>query len=274
MKHVRLALGRSGVGGRFPPRRRRRRRRCSTSRLGSLTLSFSFSSSPCCVLSSRSCSRSTPIRFAHCFFAGCCSIGVSSSIEATLGPSAASNCYPVRFCYVQHLDCSYLPQPFPCLGLGSNWVALACATFASVMFSSWNATMSLILMAVSSSARNFDGVRVHCCCPRIVLLHEQRVSLARRSLFVRLAGRGVSLLHSSSARGMVRGWAAPRRAGSGEPCAFLSSVEIVRRYGPEPFVARVSGYFSESSCGSMPWLLSLCIIIVAQASDWVGWLAG
>ena len=27
MKHVRLALGRSGVGGRFP-RRRRRRRRC------------------------------------------------------------------------------------------------------------------------------------------------------------------------------------------------------------------------------------------------------
>ena len=27
MKHVRLALGRSGVGGRFPPRRRRRRRR-------------------------------------------------------------------------------------------------------------------------------------------------------------------------------------------------------------------------------------------------------
>ena len=101
MKHVRLALGRSGVGGRFPPpRRRRRRRRCSTSRLGSLTLSFSFSSSPCCFLSSRSCSRSTPIRFAHCFFAGCCSIGVSSSIEATLGPSAASNCYPVRFCYL------------------------------------------------------------------------------------------------------------------------------------------------------------------------------
>ena len=28
MKHVRLALGRSGVGGRFPRRRRRRRRRC------------------------------------------------------------------------------------------------------------------------------------------------------------------------------------------------------------------------------------------------------
>ena len=27
MKHVRLALGRSGVGGRFPRRRRRRRRR-------------------------------------------------------------------------------------------------------------------------------------------------------------------------------------------------------------------------------------------------------
>ena len=114
VKHVRLALGRSGVGGRFPRRRRRRRlRRCSPSCLGSLTLSFSFSSSPCCFLSSRSCSLSTPIRFAHCFFAGCCSIGVSSSIEATLGPSAASNCYPVRFCYVQHLDCSYLPQPFP-----------------------------------------------------------------------------------------------------------------------------------------------------------------
>ena len=113
MKHVRLALGQSGVGGRFPRRRRRRRRHRRRHRR-------------------RRCLR----RFRRC----------------------------------RHI----LGIPFR-----------PGAIFSSVMFSSWNAAMSLVLMAVSSSARNFDGVRVHCCCPRIVLLHEQRVALARRPLVVR-----------------------------------------------------------------------------------------
>ena len=78
---------------------------------------------------------------------------------------------------------------------------------------------------------------------------------------------GVSLLHSSSARGMVRGWAAPRRAGSGEPCAFLSSVECCGGTGP-------SRVFSGWLAGSAGWSCCRCLRRSGlPAGLLAGWLA-
>ena len=66
---------------------------------------------------------------------------------------------------------------------------------------------------------------------------------------------------------MVRGWAAPRRAGSGEPCAFLSSVECCGGTGP-------SRVFSGWLAGSAGWSCCRCLRRSGlPAGLLAGWLA-